>query len=572
LTPRDWEYLTLRLGNVLDNPERESDILKSESPEMRRHLETLLAAHRGAGSAGEPRRVIAGRYELLRLLGSGGNGEAWLGLDLESGRQVVLKMPLHWEWYRDDLSRRFLAEAEVLRGLDHPGIVAMLGSGSTAEGAPFFVMPYVEGLTLRERLEHGPLDGPMVAVIVEQLGEALAAAHRKNVVHRDIKPENIMLQPAAHGGAAGPVAGGDPGEDSADGLQAMLIDFGTAIPSAPGSTAGTTTSFFGTTRYMAPEQLIGKPAPASDVYALALVAYEMLAGRALFVSENPVGLFEEQRSFRESALSAFPYSVRYALTAGLRWTPEKRPPVHAFAAALASGIRRWGGYWKPSRRLMLSAIAAGSPLAAWLAYQMRPLSAEERIVVYKAGQTFEEVGWRKLGAVDVNVTIVDQKDPNNQTILGNRLVSSDQGAYTTNLSERVRRAGLKRPWRLTGHVMPVHGSCHFGIGFKELGVGFVMAAVRPDDGRSFVGAPMRYTPKISAIETPATFRTDRMTEMKMTFDPATRTVSIAVDGRILISGYKGRREFVGQGIGLGFSVEQSRTAEGIFGDVSFVMD
>ena len=554
MSPDAWEHITERLGEILDRPDREAAILGAEPPPIRRSLETLLAAHRAAAPEGPIRRFIAGRYELLKLLGAGGSGEAWLSLDSETGRQVVVKIPLHWEWYREDVSRRFLAEAEATRRLNHPGVVTTLDTGFAADGAPFLVMPYVEGISLRERLARGLIEPAGVASLIEQIGSALLAAHREQVVHRDIKPENIMLQEARGG------------------PRAILIDFGIALLSDLGHSAGTTTRFFGTTRYMAPEQLLGKPEKASDVYALALVTYEALTAKPLFASENPVGLFEEQRGFRESALQGVPYSVRHALAGALRFHPEKRPDVETFARTTAAAIRKWGGLWRPSRRLILASAGGLSPLAAWLAYENRPLTAAERTVHYKAGQTFADVGWAKIGTVDVDVTVFDEKDPSNRTILGNRLASSDQGAFHTTLPERVQSAGLRRPWRLTGNVIPLHGNCNFGVGFREAGIRFVMGVTRPDGGGSFAIAPLTYSPKLSDMRQSTPLSSDRMVELKMTFDPAAATASIAVDGRTLIPAYPGCREYVGRGVGLGFSVQESKIAEGVFGDVSFEMD
>src|SRR5262249_40590096 len=158
-----------------------------------------------------------------------------------------------------------------------------------------------------------------------------------------------------------------------------------------------------------------------------------------------------------------------------------------FASGLAAAIRRWGGYWHPSRRQVLGVLAVGSPAAAWLAWENRQLSEAGRTVHYKAGETFADVGWRKVGTVDVDVTIFGQSNGAN-TVLGSRLASSDQGAYAIDLPDRVVRVGMKRPWRVTAHVIPMHGNCNFGVGLKKAGVGFVIGGSVPDDGPSIVTA------------------------------------------------------------------------------------
>jgi hypothetical protein len=419
-------------------------------------------------------------------------------------------------------------------------------------------MPYIEGQSLRALLDQGPLNHEAAATMVEQLGEAIHCAHQSSVIHRDIKPENIMIQRDPDGGTQ----------------RAVLIDFGISLFSDLKEESGTTTRFFGTTRYMAPEQLLGKPQLSSDVYALALIAYEMWTGKPLFTGETPVALYEEQRQLSESRLSAggrdVPASLRDALWAGLQANPAKRPPVAKFAPAVAQEMRHPGRFSLPSRRTVLASVAVLVPGAAWLGYRNRPLTVAERTVIYKAGQTFELVGWKQAAKVDLDVTVGSDDGVH---ILGNRLVSSDQGAYYAALNPRVRRQGLSRRWRLTGDLMPLHGYSGFSLCFREAGMRFAVLTERPDNGPSAISAIEAYLPESKKMTTPFDFAPNRVYRMEVTFDPATRTARIAVDGKVVLEGYKGTREYLEiPGISVGFGRNRSAIGEAVIGDITFVMD
>jgi serine/threonine-protein kinase len=145
---------------------------------------------------------------------------------------------------------------------------------------PFLVIEYIDGVTLRMEMARGPIVLDRIPRILRETGRAVDAAHQKGVLHRDLKPENIMLERPA-----------TPEE------RVRLIDFGIARLEEPSGAAATQlTQFAGTTHYMASEQLRGKPCPASDIYALAVVAYEMLAGERPFAAASPVDMYEKQRA------------------------------------------------------------------------------------------------------------------------------------------------------------------------------------------------------------------------------------------------------------------------------------
>src|SRR5881409_3697047 len=209
------------------------------------------------------RASLAGRYTIERELGRGGMATVYLARDLKHDRPVALKV------LRPDLaavlgSGRFLREIQIAAHLTHPHILPLHDSGET-DGFLYYVMPYVEGESLRERLDREEfLPVEDVVGLTKGIASALDYAHRQNVVHRDMKPENVMLYEG----------------------EAMVMDFGIAkAVSAAGSDTLTQTGMMvGTPAYVSPEQAAGEANidGKSDQYSLACVLYEMLSGERAF--------------------------------------------------------------------------------------------------------------------------------------------------------------------------------------------------------------------------------------------------------------------------------------------------
>ncbi len=220
-----------------------------------------------------PGKTVNGRYRIERELGRGGIGVVYLARDLRlHDMPVVIKCLLDDSTQNAWLSKKFLQEAEALTRIQHPGVVRVIDRDRTADGRSFFVMEFVKGASLRSAIRSTGLELEFAAAIVRDLGQALSAAHREGVLHRDLKPENVML------------------ETLSDGEQrAKLIDFG--IAKVRDSREGASTevgTLSGSLFYLAPEQLLGAPASvASDIYAFAAVAYEMLTGRRPFNPDAP---------------------------------------------------------------------------------------------------------------------------------------------------------------------------------------------------------------------------------------------------------------------------------------------
>jgi serine/threonine-protein kinase len=207
--------------------------------------------------------ALGARYAVERELGAGGMATVYLAEDVRHHRKVAIKV-LHPELSAVLGPERFLKEIELTAGLQHPHILPLFDSGS-AEGQLFYVMPFVEGETLRTRLERERQLPVADAVrIAREVADALAYAHSRGVIHRDVKPENILLQ----------------------GGHALVADFGIAlaVQQAGGQRITQTGLSLGTPQYMAPEQAAGERSvdARADIFALGAVTYEMLAGEPPF--------------------------------------------------------------------------------------------------------------------------------------------------------------------------------------------------------------------------------------------------------------------------------------------------
>lgn len=227
--------------------------------------------------------VFKDRYLIDKKLGAGGIGEVYLARDRElHSKLVVVKVLLEESGQDEWFKKKFRQEIEALARIDHPGVVGVLDAGDTPDGKPFLVMQYVKGRTLRSMIRYEGMDFEQVATITRQAARALSAAHDQGVLHCDLKPENIMLQ--------------DLGEGEE---QVKIVDFGIAkIRDSQVSSGSGDTRVAGTVPYMAPEQIQGKPSTATDIFALGVIAYEMLTGRRPF---NPPNQYQALETLRAGA-------------------------------------------------------------------------------------------------------------------------------------------------------------------------------------------------------------------------------------------------------------------------------
>ncbi|MDQ2855607.1 MAG: serine/threonine protein kinase, partial [Acidobacteriota bacterium] len=228
--------------------------------------------------------TIDGRYLVEKELGQGGVGAVYLARDHKlHDKPVVVKVLLEKSLRDEWVVQKFQQEKEALARVDHPGVVGILDTGELPDGKPYIVMQYVEGIALRDAIKGKPegMDLERVASIIKQIGAALSAVHAKKIYHRDLKPENIMLQSLGHGDE-----------------QVKIVDFGIAKIKesviAPSTATGGASA--GTIVYMSPEQLRGERiSAASDIYALGVIAYEMVTGRRPFSPDTIAHLAEMQR-------------------------------------------------------------------------------------------------------------------------------------------------------------------------------------------------------------------------------------------------------------------------------------
>jgi len=210
-------------------------------------------------------------YTLLRLLGRGGMGSVYEARQTALERRVAIKV-LHKEFCEDtEVLKRFINEARVVNIIGHPGLVGVSEFGQTSEGAPFIVMEYVEGVTLREWIQRqaGRIPIEKVVRLSRQLASTLAAAHAKQIVHRDLKPVNIMLSAD---------------ETSGELERVKILDFGIAKLGTENTSQTKSGVLMGTPAYMSPEQCRSARSAVdrSDVYALGVIMYEMVAGETPF--------------------------------------------------------------------------------------------------------------------------------------------------------------------------------------------------------------------------------------------------------------------------------------------------
>ncbi len=232
--------------------------------------------------------ALAGEYSLQRELGRGGMGLVYLARDVQLDRDVAIKvLPTHLA-QSTEARERFIREARTAAGLSHPHIVP-IHRVSEANGFVFFVMSYVEGETLGERLRaRGPLPPAEAARVMREVAWALAYAHGRGIVHRDVKPDNILLE-AATG-------------------RALVTDFGIAHRGADGGPVTDPGKIMGTANFMSPEQAADEPIDGrSDIYSLGVVGYLAVSGRVPFESSNlPALLLRQATEDPQSVMRAAP--------------------------------------------------------------------------------------------------------------------------------------------------------------------------------------------------------------------------------------------------------------------------
>ena len=266
-------------------------------------------------------RTLGTTYTIERELGGGGMSIVFVATDNSLGRQVVIKV-LPYDLAASVSVDRFKREIMLSAALQHPNIVPVLSSGQT-ERLPYFIMPYVEGESVRARMARGPLSVRETVSILKDVSRALAYAHGRGIIHRDIKPDNILL-------SGGEAVVTDFGVAKAISASRERVTLGGRPTNSGGWSSGTITSVgtsLGTPMYMAPEQAAADPNMdhRADLYALGVVGYEMLVGAPPFYGRTPQALLAAQLTETPKPISSRRYDVPPALSDLLMRMMEKDP-------------------------------------------------------------------------------------------------------------------------------------------------------------------------------------------------------------------------------------------------------
>jgi hypothetical protein len=294
-------------------------------------------------------KTLGDRFLPRRLLARGGFGTVFEGCDLQTSIRCAIKV-FRREFGGGDLTRQFQQEIAALEAVQHPNIVRLLGHGITPAGSTFLVMEYIEGSTLRELLNHGPIPQATCARFLRQIGCALHAIHSRNIFHRDLKPENLMIRNSA--GASADV---------------VLIDFSMAIVKDPDRSLFGLSRAGGTVHYMAPEQALGHASAEGDIYSLGKLVIEMLTGRRIhdLLPEATLDLSERVQPFLRTqpfGLSVLSIDI---LASSLEFDPTRRVhSVQAFIEPIARDLEASSTVERPN---LPGAIVLPSPIDDGLA-------------------------------------------------------------------------------------------------------------------------------------------------------------------------------------------------------------
>jgi serine/threonine protein kinase len=302
VTPEKWRSLKEIFHLALDQPSATREAFLAHAcagdPQLKLRIEDMLRDHSRSGGLLDtppwqqgradpesalcfrPGQLVAGRYEVVRFIAKGGMGEVYEARDLEFNDAIALKTLLPEIAAIDQMVLRFKREIQLSRRIAHPNVCKMFDITRHPPGEPSasqiicLTMEFLPGETLQKALEaSSPIPRSRALRILTQVADALEAAHAAGVVHRDLKTSNIMLVPAMAGGT-----------------RAVVMDFGLARRVNPQEGEGRLTQtgkILGTWDYMAPELLDGgQPSPASDIYALGILAYIMVTGKRPFPGES----------------------------------------------------------------------------------------------------------------------------------------------------------------------------------------------------------------------------------------------------------------------------------------------
>jgi predicted Ser/Thr protein kinase/uncharacterized membrane protein HdeD (DUF308 family) len=321
-------------------------------------------------SSGDFDATIAGQrigdYEVIRELGRGGMGVVYQARHVTLNRVVALKMILGGQFASEEDLARFQAEARANAALDHPGIASIYEVGQS-QGQPFYAMAYIEGPSLAEVLQAGPLEPHLAARLLRKIVAAVAYAHDHGVIHRDLKPANVLLSPKSN--VQSPMSESGPGTLDLGHWTPCITDFGLAKRLDGESQLTASGQLLGTPMYMSPEQAAGRireVGRSADIYSLGAIFYVMLTGQPPFWSDNPVEVILQVLESEPP----MPRTIRPEVPKELEWIClkclEKKPADrYASATELADDLDRFLRREPVEARLP----TAGQRLRRWMRRQ-----------------------------------------------------------------------------------------------------------------------------------------------------------------------------------------------------------
>ncbi len=487
----------------------------------------IVAALDDTAGTLSPGQILNDRYCIDGVVGAGGQALVYRATDRVLSCAVVVKVMRGAHRHREHLAAHFMREMHALSQIDHPGVVGILDVGTLDDGSPFLVIQHVDGVCLRELLESGPLDPHRTAGIVRQLGAALGAAHAADVAHRDVKPANVLVQRL---------------RDGRD--MVTLIDFGIAKVMRSHTGAGMSTIMVaGTVRYMAPEQFEGEGSPASDVYALALVACEMLCG-------------EPDIRVARTRVSA---PARLLLERALDERPERRPrDIAGWSEQLARRLLRTA---VPVRRV--AALGAAVPLvaAALVGMHLVPGSHGEAVRVIQKVGAFDPLDEGFLAHNRVTGAVAQNPD---WTIYEAwRTFASGPGDYYyKHLTPAQKRQAMDRGWTLSTVMRLEEGMVYAAVDLLGYGKRFDVVVQRePDD--VLVRLYTQIVPAFQGIDVRMPREPDAYHHFELRYDSRRQAAELWIDGTRRLEHYRGHTQFQEEGIGLFFGAGPYRSERGV---------
>jgi serine/threonine protein kinase len=370
-----------------------------------------------------------GEYEVIRRVGLGGMGAVYEGRHPLIGKRVAIKVLLPQFSEDEAQMKRFLAEARAVNEIRHRGIVDIFAFGELEGGSRYFVMEFLEGASFEQLLKsRRSLPAAEALTLMEEVLDAVAAAHQAGIVHRDIKPSNLFLVDIGRGRPF-----------------VKLLDFGLAklTSDESGGERQEATGIVGTPKYMSPEQVNGlKAGPEADIYALGVVLFELIAGKPPFVASSPVELMTRHLDARPPRLSEVapgtPADLERLVERMLAKRPQDRP---GDAEALRSEVAR-----------LRSRLDV--PLRRGMSPQQRAALEDDvgptMVRVVRRGEPQPDITpiqSRSVGRVDPERTMVGNENslPWGSTTLDTGDSDSDLGSRRTQLEEAVPRAAPTAP-------------------------------------------------------------------------------------------------------------------------------